>query len=228
MPVAVSAALESLSEGTTYHFRIVAADANGTSFGSDATFTTLLVLGPHWYQNRVRLGETTLDEGLHVMAWGFLTLENTKIGAFTCQTLVGGDLANPAGGGAGKGVLKAVSFYNCVAATCEAEKGRLKVIPEKLEWSSVLIEEAGGVFRDRIEGIALREICVGAAGNVEFHGTLKPKLEAGTIIGAAPAKLEFGAGSGSLQSEKEGPGNASGKLKFMGFEGGEIISAKKT
>ena len=35
-PVAVSATLESLAEGATYHFRIVATDANGTSFGSDS------------------------------------------------------------------------------------------------------------------------------------------------------------------------------------------------
>jgi len=221
----VSAALESLAENTTYHFRISATDANGTSVGSDATFKTLLVLGPHSYQNGVRLGESTLENGQPVIAWGNLTLENTKVGAFTCQTLIGGDLANPVGGGAGKGGFEAVTFYDCVAPTCEAAKGLPEMIPEKLEWSSVLIEEAGGVFRDRIEGIALREICVGTAGNVEFHGMLKPNVEPGTIIGANPAKLEFGAGSGNLESV-EGAGTVAGRLKLMGFEGGEIIRAK--
>ena len=38
--VDVSASLEGLSASTTYHFRIVATNAGGTSFGSDATFTT--------------------------------------------------------------------------------------------------------------------------------------------------------------------------------------------
>jgi hypothetical protein len=160
------------------------------------------------------------------MAWGSLTLENAKIGALTCLTLEGGVLFNPVGGGAGKGVLDAVTFYECVAPTCEAAKGLQEVIPEKLKWSSVLIEEAG-LFRDRIEGITLREICVGGEGNVEFHGMLKPSLEAGTIIGAAPARLVFGAGSGSLQSV-EGAVTASARLKLMGFEGGEIITASKT
>jgi hypothetical protein len=174
----------------------------------------------------VRLGESTLENGQLVIAWGHLTLENTKVGAFTCQTLVGGDLANPTGGGAGKGLFEAVTLYDCVEPTCEAAKGLLEVIPEKLEWSSVLIEEAG-VFRDRIEGIALREICVGGAGNVEFHGMLKPNVEAGTIIGAAPAKLGFGAGSGELQS-LEGAGTVAARLKLMGFEGGEIIRASNT
>ena len=226
-PVAVSAVLESLGEGATYHFRIAATDANGgTSLGSDQTFATLLLLGPHWYVNNVRLGETALESGDDIMAWGSLTLENAKIGALTCLTLAGGDIADPVGGGAGKGLLDAFAFYDCVAPTCEAAKGLLEVIPEKLGWTSVLIEEAG-VFRDRTEGIALRAICVGGESNVEFHGALKPSLEAGTAIGAAPAKLEFGASSGSLASA-EGPGAVAAHLKLMGFEGGEIIRAKKT
>ena len=40
-PVAVSAAVAGLSANTTYHVRIVATDAGGTSYGADATFTTL-------------------------------------------------------------------------------------------------------------------------------------------------------------------------------------------
>jgi len=40
--VAVSAAVGSLSENTTYHFRIVATNPGGTSYGSDEMFTTLL------------------------------------------------------------------------------------------------------------------------------------------------------------------------------------------
>ncbi|HSZ70739.1 MAG TPA: hypothetical protein VK756_10295 [Solirubrobacteraceae bacterium] len=40
-PVGVAAALEDLSPNTTYHFRIVATNAGGTSEGSDQTLTTL-------------------------------------------------------------------------------------------------------------------------------------------------------------------------------------------
>lgn len=39
-PVEVSAALTGLSESTTYHYRIVATNSVGTSYGSDKTFTT--------------------------------------------------------------------------------------------------------------------------------------------------------------------------------------------
>jgi hypothetical protein len=220
--VAVSAALESLGENTTYHFRIVATGPGGTSLGGDQTFTTLLVLGPHWYKNGVILEQGAVETD--VLMWGALTLENSKIGALTCQTLDGGDIANPVGAGAGKGAVDAFTVYDCVAPTCEGAGGKLEVIPERLEWSSLLIEEAGA-FRDKLEGIALRVICAASALNVEFHGTLKPRFKGGASIGLSPSKIEFEAGSGSLESA-EGPGALTGNLKAMGFEGGEVIRAK--
>jgi outer membrane protein assembly factor BamB len=42
----VSANITGLSTHTTYHFRIVATNSGGTSFGSDRTFTTLSATGP--------------------------------------------------------------------------------------------------------------------------------------------------------------------------------------
>ena len=42
----ISANISGLTASTTYHFRIVAHDNGGTSFGSDRTFTTLGVTGP--------------------------------------------------------------------------------------------------------------------------------------------------------------------------------------
>ena len=44
--VAVSASVESLSETTTYHFRIVATNPTGTSYGTDQTFTTPVTRQP--------------------------------------------------------------------------------------------------------------------------------------------------------------------------------------
>jgi hypothetical protein len=227
---AVSAALEILEENTEYHFRVVATDANGTSVGSDVTFKTKLEPGPHWYKNRVRVAEGALENGPPILSWGNLTLSNAKIGSLTCQTLAGGDVGNPVGGGAGKGVLEGITFYDCTSETCEVTaKGLQALIPEKPEWSAVLIEELA-TNRDRIEGIALREICVGGTpeSNVEFHGMLKPSLEPGSSAGASPMKLEFG-GSGELQNAVAGEeaGKVAGKLKFMGYETGELLGAKK-
>ena len=167
-----------------------------------------------------------LEEGAvatDILAWGVLTLENSKIGALTCQTLDGGDVANPVGGGAGKGAVDAFTVYDCVAPTCEGAGGKAEVIPERLEWSSLLVEEAGS-FRDKLEGIGLRVICAASALNVEFHGTLKPRLKPGTSIGSFPSRLEFEASSGSLESA-EGPGAVTGNLRMMGFEAGELIRA---
>ncbi len=42
----VSANISSLTASTTYHFRIVASNGDGTSFGGDRTFTTLTATGP--------------------------------------------------------------------------------------------------------------------------------------------------------------------------------------
>jgi hypothetical protein len=39
-PVAVSASVTGLTSGTTYHFRVSATNAGGTSQGSDGTFQT--------------------------------------------------------------------------------------------------------------------------------------------------------------------------------------------
>jgi FG-GAP repeat len=39
-PTTVTAALTGLSSGTTYHYRVVASNADGTSYGQDGTFTT--------------------------------------------------------------------------------------------------------------------------------------------------------------------------------------------
>jgi hypothetical protein len=222
MPVAVSAALESLAENTTYHFRVSATNVGGTALGGDRTFKTKLVLGPHWYKNGLILEESTVEAD--IVAWGTLTLENAKTGTLTCMTLDDGDVSNPVGGGAGKGEIDGFTVYDCVAPMCETAGGKAEIVSEKLEWTSLLIEEAPSLFRDKLEGIGLRVICAASATNVEFHGTLKPRVEAGTAIGSAPARLNFEASSGSLESA-EGTGAVMFKLKLMGFEGGETLRA---
>ena len=44
--VSVSADLTGLSEGTSYHFRLVASNTAGTNYGDDATFTTSTTPAP--------------------------------------------------------------------------------------------------------------------------------------------------------------------------------------
>ncbi len=57
MPVAVSAEISALSPNTTYHYRITAANAGGTSYGSDLQFTTL---GPPDFGRCIKLTPETV------------------------------------------------------------------------------------------------------------------------------------------------------------------------
>ena len=220
-PVAVSAALESLSENAGYHFRVVATSANGTNVGSDRTFTTTLVLGPHWYNNGVRRAE---GSRLPLLAWGTLTLTNASTGAVKCKTAAGVEAENPAGGGAGKGPVAGFVAYACAAPICESAGGQAELFPEKLSWTSVLVEEAP-LWREKLEGIALRVNCAATGQSVQFHGSLKPEFVNGVLIGSAPSKLEFAAGSGSLQSTL-GAGEVTGKWKIMGYEAQQLTQVK--
>jgi len=42
----VAANISGLTASTTYHFRIVATNSSGTTYGSDSTFATLSATGP--------------------------------------------------------------------------------------------------------------------------------------------------------------------------------------
>jgi len=58
-PVAVSASIGGLSPSTTYHFRIVATTAIGTSHGADASFKTLVTAPVAATAPATRIGETS-------------------------------------------------------------------------------------------------------------------------------------------------------------------------
>jgi len=88
----------------------------------------------------------------------------------------------------------------------------------------VLVEEAP-LWREKLEGIALRVNCAATGQSVQFHGSLKPEFVNGTLIGSAPSKLEFAAGSGSLQSTL-GTGEVTGKWKIMGYEAQQLTQVK--
>jgi hypothetical protein len=68
-PVAVSASVTGLAANTTYHFRISATNATGTSKGSDETFTTLLTSASGETKEEKKPAEAT-DHELSVKASG--------------------------------------------------------------------------------------------------------------------------------------------------------------
>jgi len=224
-PVPVLAAGGSLNENATYHFRIVASNAGGTSMGSDETFTTTLVVpGPRWYKNGLPLPETDVGSGLPVLGWGAFTLEGSSgVGAITCKSLLGGNVANPVGGGAGDGAINAFALYDCVAPVCESLGGRMEVVPEQLPWHAILVEGAS-VVREKVENFAVKAICEPGEATFEFHGALQPELKPGTAL-SAPSKLKFDASAGTLEGAG-GTATTTATLKFMGFAANEIVRAK--
>ena len=176
---------------------------------------------PHWYKNGARVAEASK---LRLLAWGTLTLSNASTGLVKCKTVAGLETENSPGGGAGTGTLPGAVAYSCVAPSCESAGGTAELVPEKLPWTSVLVEEAQ-LFNDKLEGITLRVICAANKQSVQFSGSLKPEFVNGFLIGAAPSTLQFGTGSGSLQSTA-GAGEVTGKWKLMGYEGQELAQVK--
>jgi hypothetical protein len=236
-PVAVSASAPGLVGNTTYHFRVSATNAGGTSNGSDQTFKTLLP--PHWYsEGRIRPeGAKTPD-----IEWGDLALNGAM--EVSCHTAIGGWIENPVGGGAGIDATEAFAAWACVANyTCPAGT-RPGVEPQRLPWPSVL-EEIGGKIRDNVTGVKVkigcqRELPGNAAGENEVIGTNfvvgkqkdEPLAPAGATKGTSalhPGSFVFDTGSGHLEAEgSEGAVLVSteGELKILGFEEQRLINAR--
>jgi hypothetical protein len=120
-PVLVSASVSGLATNTTYHFRIVATNSGGTSYGSDNSFTTLPPPSPaHWFKSGTKLKQGT---SVPVIYWG--TAVNVSLssgaGVINCKTVSSGNIENPVGGGSGVGHTTAADYYECKQPKCESE-----------------------------------------------------------------------------------------------------------
>lgn len=103
-PVEVSAQLTSLSVETTYHFRVVATNANGTSYGGDATFTTPLhnppaVTGVSPEAGPQAGGETVTITGSEFDEVTSVTFGSTPAKSFTVDSPESITAVSPAGNG---------------------------------------------------------------------------------------------------------------------------------
>jgi hypothetical protein len=227
-PVVVTATVTGLSVTSTYHFRISATNAGGTSTGSDQAFTTTL---PHVYKNAVK---GTEGKAVRSFSWGILKLTNTTLGEVECHYVMAGSVENPTGGGVPVGKVQGLVPYECVSESCKALGGTaIEVTAENLPWSFEVTEPQPGVFRVRTGNsskaagaVFVRVNCVGAK-SVQFFGEDAPKMLNGLTIGSAPTENEFDQpGSGELGSEGLGGLKFSGKLKTEGFAAEELIEIK--
>jgi hypothetical protein len=223
----VSAAIAGLTNKTTYHFRISATNAGGTSKSADQTFTAA---STHVYTNGIGGTEGNI---VRTIGWGTLKLTNASFGEVECHTITGGYMENPTGGGSATGKVQALFPYECVSANCKSSGGTaIELTPENLPWSTEATEVEGGAFRlrtgNRIKAagaVFLRVNCVGVK-NTQFFAEVVPKiLNNGISIGSAPDQEEFDQpGSGELESE--GGLKLAGKVKFEGYGSEELIEVR--
>ncbi len=244
--VEVSAAITGLTTNTTYHFRIQATNASGTSKGLDETFTTLApALTPHYFSNGVRLGESegnSEEEGVRVgISWGTLELKGESGaaagGTVTCHTVAAGLDYNPIGGGAGKGNTETFAAFACQSNICKAGEAT-GVVPASLPWPSELTGTSTATFRSKT-GTAAHPIRVSVTCNgtatAPFEGEDQPLGPSGLRKGGsakAPSETEFDVGSGELNlvngfgGATLGSSKTIGSLKNLGYESQEVIQVQ--
>lgn len=200
--------------------------------------------------------EAKLENGakLPLLSWGTLTLENSKLGLIKCENAFGGYASDPGVKGEGdlpgEGKVLGYTAYNCKSEVCEAALGKVEVTPlgqtenelkevvtvERITtpWEAHVNEPSPGTWKLKVGNktpkspsqIRFRVVCVAQATKAEFTGELNIAGEGGTLIGSAPAKLEFkGAETGELESSI-GTGTVSGKVKLMGYNGQEVLTVK--
>jgi hypothetical protein len=173
-PVAVSGAVAGLAAGTTYHYRISAANVDGTGKGADRVFTTLPAIGPHYYRNAKVI---PAGERVPILAWGRLSLSPEPAGGSSpCEFSGGGFVENPEGSGGGAGVSKILRFatWNCSNLECPAGEVEIKgkkyekefeivYPPQDFPWPSVLEESTipfAGTVRNNTAGVVMELGCV--------------------------------------------------------------------
>jgi hypothetical protein len=200
---------------------------------------------PHFYKNKIIAPEESGApgaEGTDVISWGTLVLETKTVGTITCLNVSAGDAFNPIGGGAGEGKIDAYAAYDCTNALCEETfKSKQEIIPEGLdkfgEWETKLTEAVAGKPRLKTGNSTLESpsqikflISCPSAGLGEIKtkakGELSPLVVNGTAIGSAPSKITFDPESGELEIANVKEGKVNGSGKGMGYEGGELLSAK--
>jgi len=210
----------------------------------------------HWYANNVALPAQSGGpgaEGTDLLSWGNLVLTTVTLGVIECQNEFGGDVYNPEGNGGsakpGEAKVDAYQAYDCTDPECETtlnskltiESEGLGVaveggVAKPLEWEAQL-QTVAGINRLKVGNVLGNEktrikfhlVCPKTTAselNSKAKGELTPEIENGSAIGSSPSKLTFGTGSGELEIGVVKEGKVTGKVKVMGYEGGEIITAK--
>lgn len=127
---------------------------------------------PHYYRSNVLIPE---GERVPVLEWGTvrLTLEPAIPPSTTCETVSGGYVENPVGGGAGIGATLRFAASNCGGTGTECPSGEVEIggkkyekefeliyPPQSFPWPSVLEEPEPAVVRTNITGVVMEAACM--------------------------------------------------------------------
>jgi hypothetical protein len=204
----VERSLSSLSSNTTYHYRVVATNAVGTTYGPDKTF--------HTEEPRLWLvnGEP-LDASENIEGGGELTFmlsSGVKLGP--CEPLPFGTVSNSSG--QASGALTTGTHFSGPCST-SLPTCTVSLSAENLPWDMSFLE-GGLVLSSPTVRVQFAKACKDTYGlPTELHlaGTLGPGLleEAGCF--------EYSETGGMYAVENKGAVTVSGNLCFYG-EGGEV------
>jgi len=214
----ISQTASGLKPGTTYHFRLIASNAEiGTVYGADQTFTTSAIV--HWFACTKQSGgryssskcaaegapneweSLKLKEGEKstIAAKGnpiaFTSTQAGITGAFSCETEVtGATLENPSGGGDGTGSAE-VKYKGCKAEGKWAEKG-CKVTPgagiaTKLDVA--VIDGKAEVTLAPKSGETLASFTFAECSNGALNGVWEMKGSMRGLYSNAASQIEFNA-----------------------------------
>jgi hypothetical protein len=226
---AAAAPLGNLTPATTYHFRISATNAGGTSTGSDQSFTTLASLStPHWYKNAAKV---PLGERSPLIGWGTLTVESSA-GTATCHSAQVANVENTAS--AARKEVGLLATWECKPVGGSCTGGEQRATARHLPWMGTMLEEGvegSEEFREEGWGIELNLECFKGGVNTSNQpfrtgpvltetGTATPAWLNGTSS-TKPSEASFETASGHLYAEVEKSavrGTTKGKLKFFGYQ----------
>src|SRR5271166_2271878 len=241
-PVAVSAALPELSAQTTYHYRIVATNPTGTSYGSDGTFETPLAPPTAVTGDVTRVGEvsavlnaTVNPNGGTVSDCHFEYGTSESYGTNVACSSLPGNGTNPVPVAASISGLNPKTIYHYrIVATNSGGTGRgadaqlttaTPVLPEI--GRCVTLAKATGRYAS---GFCTTKSAGENTGKYEWQPWPAVKngfsASGGAVTLEAIHKATVKCASSSLSGEFSGPQVASMSVTFTGCEGTVSLSGK--
>jgi streptogramin lyase len=238
-PVAVSAELGTLTTNTTYHFRFIATNATGTSYGSDQTFTTLpppptVVTGA---ASAVELTSATLNatvdpNGAEATGCYFEYGPTASYGSsLPCSSLPGSGESPVAVSASITGLTVATTYHYRIAATNAEGTSRgadreftTAGPPEFGRCAKVAHEREGAktVYHGGFTSSTCLSTNAAKVGKYEWHSGVS---QAPFTLTAAAATLETASGANVTCSAEDGGGRYSGVkevsrvvVRFFGCE----------